>query len=176
MTEDHALPGAAPHPRPELARPFPIARIGAGARFVVEAGPEECRALARRMGIEAVHSLVCRFDLQRGPHETVAATGRLRARVSQACVVSLEPFDAELAEDFTLRFVPEGQESDEFDLESDDEVTYAGGVLNLGEAAAEQLALALDPFPRKPGAELPAVDADQEGGAFAALSRLLPPH
>ena len=177
MTEDHARPGAAaPAPRPELPRPFAIARIGAGACFVVEAKPEECRALALRMGVDAVHSLVCRFDLQRGPHETVAATGRLRARVSQACVVSLEPFEAELAEDFKLRFVPAGQESDELDLESDDEVPYAGGILELGEAAAEQLALALDPFPRKPGVELPAAEAEQEAGAFAALSRLLPPH
>ena len=175
MTEERGPPGAAP-PRPELPRPFPVARIGAGTRFVVEARPDECRALAVRMSIEAVHSLVCRFDLQRGPHETVAAEGTLRARVSQTCVVSLEPFEADLAEDFTLRFVPAGQESDELDLESDDEVTYVGGVLELGEAAAEQLALVLDPFPRKPGAALPALDEKPESGAFAALSSLLPPH
>ena len=60
---------------------------------------------------------------------------------------------------FQLRFVPVGAESDDTDPESEDEIPYAGGVLDLGEAAAEQLALALDPFPRKPGAALPDDDS-----------------
>ncbi len=171
MSEDNATPDG-----PELARPYPITRIGAGARFVVDARPEECRALAARMGIEAVHSLTCRFDLRREAGDSVEARGLLQARVRQACVVSLEPFDADLAEDFTIRFVPEGRESDDLDLEADDEVTYAGGVLDLGEAAAEQLALALDPFPRKPGAEMPDAGLAPEGSPFAALSRLRQPH
>ncbi len=163
-------------PVPEMSRPFPTTRIGAGAVFVVDAKPAECRALAARMGVEAILSLSCRFDLRRGESDTVAASGALRARVRQVCVVSLEPFEAEMAEDFAIRFVPEGRESDELDLESDDEVTYAGGVLDLGEAAAEQLALALDPFPRRPGAELPEVALGDEGSPFSALSKLLPPH
>ncbi len=163
-------------PAPEMPRPFPTARIGAGAVFVVDAKPAECQALARRMGLEAILALSCRFDLRRGESDAVSATGTLRARVRQVCVVTLEPFEADVAEDFTLRFVPEGQESDELDIESADEVTYAGGVLDLGEAAAEQLALALDPFPRKPGAELGEVSLGEEGNAFSALSRLLPPH
>ena len=153
-----------------MARPFAVARIGAGASFVVEARPAECQALARRMGLEAVLGLTCRFALRRGEADSVAADGALRARVRQICVVSLEPFEAEVADDFSLRFVPEGQESDGLDLESADEV------LDLGEAAAEQLALALDPFPRKPGAALAAAPAGDDGNPFSALSRLLPPH
>ncbi len=165
-----------PRPAPEMSRLFPTTRIGAGAVFVVDAKPAECQALARRMGLEAILGLSCRFDLRRGESDSVSASGALRARVRQVCVVSLEPFEAELAEDFAIRFVPEGQESDELDLESADEVTYAGGVLDLGEAAAEQLALALDPFPRKPGAEMEEVALGDEGNPFSALSRLLPPH
>jgi hypothetical protein len=46
----------------------------------------------------------------------------------------------------------------------------------LGEAAAEQLALALDPFPRKPGAEMPGSYAGSEGGAFGELAKLLRPN
>ena len=163
-------------PALEMSRPFPTTRIGAGAAFVVDARQEECRALALRMGVEAILGLTCRFELRRGESDTVAATGALRARVRQVCVVSLEPFEAEVAEDFALRFVPEGRESDELDLESDDEVSYAGGVLDLGEATAEQLALALDPFPRKPGAALPDAAEEDAGNPFSALSRLLPPH
>jgi hypothetical protein len=89
--------------------------------------------------------------------------------------VSLDAFDADIAEIFSVRFVPAGTESDDLDLDAQDEIGYEGGLLDLGEAASEQLALALDPFPRKPGAEL-SPDATAEGsGAFAALAKLLPP-
>ena len=161
---------------PEMPRPFPTARIGAGVEFVVEAKPAECEALSRRMGVEAIHSLVCRFDLRRAEAEAVEARGLLQASVRQSCVVTLEPFDADVVESFSVRFVPEGGQSEELNLEADDEVTYTGGVLELGEAASEQLALALDPFPRIPGAELPGDAQMPESGAFVGLGKLLPRH
>ena len=176
--EDRVLSGPIePRPVPEMSRLFALARLGGTARdetavVEVEASQEECRKLAIRFGVEAVQSLACRFDLQRGQSDTVSATGRLRARVRQACVVSLEPFDTEIIEDFSVRFVPEGMQSEELDIESDDEVTYEGGVLDLGEAASEQLALALDPFPRRPGAELPGPAEMGGGGAFEGLAKL----
>ena len=161
---------------PELQRPFPTARIGAGAAFVVEAKPAECEALSKRMGVSAIHSLVCRFDLKRAEADAVEARGLLQARVRQSCVVTLEAFDADVVESFSLRFVPEGRQSEELNLDADDEVAYSGGVLDLGEAASEQLALALDPFPRLPGAELPAEGQASDEGAFAGLGKLLPRH
>jgi len=167
----HALPPSAP---PEMQRLFPITRIGAGIRFVVDSKPEERAALAQRMGVIALHALTCRFDLRRDVGDAIEASGLLQARVTQTCVVSLEPFDAEIAESFSVRFVPAGTESDDLDLEAEDEIGYDGGVLDLGEATSEQLALALDPFPRKPGVELSAEATDEETGAFAALSKLLP--
>jgi uncharacterized metal-binding protein YceD (DUF177 family) len=159
---------------PEMSRPFSIARIGAGTRVDVEATPTELAALARRMGIPSIHALTCRYDLQRAGGDAVQAHGSLRARVTQICVVTLEPFDSDLAEDFSVVFVPAGTESEEIDPEADDEIGYQGGILDLGEAASEQLALALEPFPRKPGAELPDDEAHRQAGAFAALAHLLP--
>ena len=159
---------------PEVQRAFPVGKVGDGVRVVVEASVAECRALAGRMRLVAVQSLTCRFDLRREVGDCVAAAGMLRAVVVQSCVVSLEAFEAEVVESFSLRFVPEGTERDDLDLESDDEVPYAGGVLELGEAASEQLALALDPFPRRPGAEMEEVAEEMEGGAFAGLGKLLP--
>lgn len=174
-SHDRVLPeGIGPRAAPEFSRPFATARIGEGARTLVEARPEECRALAVRLGLDAVHALACDFNLRRSGGDAIAAAGLLRARVRQVCVVSLDPFDAEIIEDFSVRFVPEGSESDDLELEADDELTYEGGVLDLGEAASEQLALALDPFPRKPGAELPGAAEAGSGGAFADLAKLLP--
>jgi hypothetical protein len=156
---------------PELHRPVRLEHIGAGVVVEVKANPDERAALAARLGLVSVDSLHCTFDLARMIGGCVPARGMLRAVVVQACVVSLEPFEATVAEDFEVRFVPEGTESDEVDLEAVDELPYSGSVLDLGEAAAEQLALALDPFPRKPGAELPE-GADDEGGAFSVLRGL----
>jgi hypothetical protein len=141
---------------PELHRPVSVADIGpSGLDSLVEASAAECAALARRMGVPAVSSLVCRFHLARGVGGAVAARGRLVASVVRTCVVSLDDFETEVAEDFQVRFVPAGTESDNPDPEAVDEIPFAGAVIDLGEAAAEQLALALDPYPRKPGAELP---------------------
>jgi hypothetical protein len=171
-TAEHAVVRATP----EMSRPYPISRLGGGARFVVDAKPEECVALSARMGLLAVYSLTCRFDLRPGEGGAIAASGLLQARVRQTCVVSLDPFDDEVAEEFSLHFVPLGMESEDLDLEADDEIPYEGGVLDLGEAASEQLALALDPFPRKPGAELRESVSSQEAGVFWELGKLRSPH
>jgi uncharacterized metal-binding protein YceD (DUF177 family) len=156
---------------PELSRPFAVARIGEGASFDVEAKPAELEAVARRMGLERLCALTCRFELQRDGAGTIQARGALRATVVQTCVVTLEPFDAEVAEDFTVRFVPEGQENQDIDIDAEDEIPYAGGTIDLGEAACEQLALALDPFPRKPGVTWADTDEQEQvpAGPMAAL-------
>ncbi|MBW4091749.1 MAG: DUF177 domain-containing protein, partial [Proteobacteria bacterium] len=117
----------------------------------VEANPDECAALARRFGLPAIHALACRFRLRPLAGGAIAADGVLRAEIVQVCVVSTDDFPASVREDFTVHFVPAGTEDDDPDPESIDEIPYAGDRIDLGEAAAEQLALALDPFPRKPG-------------------------
>jgi hypothetical protein len=48
-------------------------------------------------------------------------------------------------------------------------------MIDLGEATTEQLALALDPFPRKPGAEIPPEAKEAPEGPFAALGRIRKP-
>lgn len=162
---------------PELHRPLAVDRIGpAGLDVTVEASAEECAALARRMDLPAVLSLTCQFRLTREIGEMVRAEGRLAARVVQTCVISLEDFAAAVEDRFTLRCVPEGEESDDMDPDSPDEITYVDGVLDLGEAAAEQLALALDPYPRAPDAELPEIPEDAETHPFAALASLRTRH
>jgi uncharacterized metal-binding protein YceD (DUF177 family) len=141
---------------PELHRPVRIERIGPGGLTVdVVPTPAEREALAERMQIPAIEALSCRFTLRPGPSDTFLATGELTARIVQTCVVTLDDFEASVTEPFTVRFVPAGTESEEVDLEGEDEIPYENETLDVGEAAAEQLALSLDPYPRKPGAELP---------------------
>jgi len=157
-----------------FSRPLPLDSVGPGGLdLTIEASPSHCDALAARMQIPAVLALSCRFRLTAGPGATVHARGQLSARVVQTCVVSLDPFESAIEEAFAVRFVPEGEESDDLDPEAEeDEIPYQGATLDLGETAAEQLALALDPYPRRPGASLPATGEDTSPPAFAALAAL----
>jgi uncharacterized metal-binding protein YceD (DUF177 family) len=157
----------------ELHRPVAIERVGrTGLGVTAEANAAECAALAQRMNLPAVLSLVCEFRLERDIAGDLLAYGRLTARVVQTCVVSLEDFNATIEERFTLRCVPDGKESDDIDPEAPDEISYADGILDLGEAAAEQLALALDPYPRAPGAVLPEVPDEPAEQPFDGLGAL----
>ena len=160
---------------PELHRPTAVERIGqAGLSVDVEAGAEELAALAARMGLPGIGALRCRFQLRRIAAGIIEADGRLRADVTQVCVVSLDEFPAELAEDFQVHFVPAGTEDDDPEPNAVDQVPYEGGMIDLGEAAAEQLALALDPYPHKPGAALDAAADEAAPHPFGALAALRP--
>ena len=157
---------------PEFPRPLGLDRVGAGTfeqEVVATAG--ECAALALRLGIPAVLAFACRFRLHRGEGGRIAATGDLRARLVRECVVTLEDFETDVSEAFRVAFVPAGSESEGDDPESDDEIPYTGSAIDLGEAAAEQLALTLDPYPHKPGATLPAEVQEKLESPFAALAR-----
>ena len=158
---------------PEFLRPLTLDRIGPeGVEITVTAEPAERAALALRMHLPAIQSLTCRFHLRPGPAGGVHATGRLQARITQTCIVSTDDFPAEIAEDFAVRFVPTGTEEEDPDIDSPDEIPFAGTALDLGEAAAEQLALALDPYPRKPGAILDSDAAAVPENPFARLAGL----
>ena len=162
---------------PELHRPLAVDRVGPrGLDMTVVADPAECAAIAERLKLPAVGGLTCRFRLTAAPQGRVAVKGELHARITQTCVVSLDPFDSVLAERFEVLCVPAGlQDEANDDPESVDELPYAGHEIDLGEAAVEQLALALDPYPHKPGAELPEAPSEAEENPFAALARLRRP-
>ncbi len=158
---------------PELHRPIAADRVGtAGLDIVVHATSAECAALAARMKLPEVATLTCRFRLEPDSAGSLLAHGHLVAQVVQTCVVSLEDFASIVDERFTVRFVEAGQETNDNDPESLDEIAFADGVLDLGEAAAEQLALALEPYPRAPDAEMPDISDEQTVHPFAALERL----
>ena len=161
----------------ELSRPIAADRVKAdGLAVMVEATAEECAAIARRLLIPSVESVRCTWALHAAPGGAVEAEGSLHAQLHQECVVSLDPFATAVVEEFAVRFVPSGKESEEADdPDEPDELIIVDGVLDLGEATVEQLALALDPYPRKPGAELPDSGEAAPEGAFAALAKLRRP-
>ena len=160
-----------PEPR-EFSRPLALGRVGPeGRREVLEASAAECAALARRFGIPSIESLRAELHLKPEPDGAVLAEGRLEATVTQSCVVTLEPVPQQVQEAVALRLLPPGRAPDE-GPEEIDEIETEHGIADLGEAVAEQLALALDPYPRAPGAALPPEAGDAGGGKLAGLAAL----
>ncbi len=162
----------------ELSRPIAADRVStAGLTVLVEATEAECAAIARRLMLPAVDGLRCEWRLRPGHSGRLEAEGSLRVRVRQVCVVTLDEFESDVVEEFAVQFVAAGSEDDEADdPDEPDQIPFEGGLLDLGEAAVEQLALALEPYPRKPGAELAASDSEGEDSAWAALAKWRPRH
>ena len=139
---------------PELSRPIDERQITAKP-ITIEAGAEERKALARRFGIVAIHQLQATVALERAG-EAVMARGRLHAAIVQSCAVSGEDLPVTIDEPIALRFVPETPVAeDEIELEEAelDEIPFIGDVFDLGEAVAQSLALAIDPYAVGPNAE-----------------------
>jgi len=112
--------------------------------------------------------------------------GRFEAEVVQACVVTLEPVRSRLSENFTMAFGGSSRAAGGavvIGLEDEDPPEeLIEGRIDLGETVAQQLAVALDPYPHAPGAgEKPAASDEGEAGGekkaspFAALAQLRPP-
>lgn len=161
----------------EFSRIIEAARLPLGEQVLTASG-EECAALAARFGLVAVNSLTARVSLASdGP--AVTASGRLTADVVQTCAVTGEDLPVRIEEALNLRFVPAPDEhAAEIELEAADldEIEMEAGRFDLGEALAQTLALAIDPYLEGPGAEefrrKSGLLGEGEGGAFGALKGL----
>lgn len=159
--------------------PRPIDRRHLTAKPVaLVASAEERAALAKRFGLVRVDRLEAEIELY-ADGDAVNASGRLGADIVQSCAVSGEDLPVRIDEPLTLRFVPEQAiEDEELELEESqlDEVPFTGHVFDLGEAVAQSLALAIDPYAVGPNAEQARKEAgladEAASGPFAALAGL----
>jgi uncharacterized metal-binding protein YceD (DUF177 family) len=178
MSKGHDVP-------PEFSRPMAVDHLGEAAVLKeISATEEERAALARRFDLLALDRLVADLTIERLPGKGVIRVGgHFEADVTQACVVSLEPVPAHISQDFTQLYAltPEPPVAREhvIDAEADDPPEALGpGGLDLGEAVVQQFALALDPYPRAPGARPPSAPGrvapppPEAGGPFAILKTL----
>jgi uncharacterized metal-binding protein YceD (DUF177 family) len=132
----------------EFSRPLKVDRVPrGGSTEKLAADTQECSALAKRLGLTAVHAL--RATLRATPWRGggLKLEGELIADLDQVSVVSLETFRSEVRFPVLRFFLPEGAKATE---EEEADPIIAGNV-DLGEAVAETLALELDPYPRKSG-------------------------
>ncbi len=151
-----------------------------GKPVVLQPDKPEMAALAQRFALAAVHRLKAEVTLV-ADGAIVTVTGRLLADILQYCAVSGEEFPVHIDEQLALRFVPEARAPKEEELEIQaedcDEIFYQGESFDLGEAVAQGLGLAIDPFARGPDADAFRQHAgilgeDSPSGPFAALAAL----
>jgi len=129
----------------------------------VEADERERQALARLWDVEAVNRLSADLQIARWKKDGIRIKGRVEAELVQSCVVTLEPVTSQIVQDIDQIFVPEGSKlarivTDEagemvLDPEGPDlPETFSGDTIDAGMLVAEFAALAIDPYPKKPGA------------------------
>lgn len=164
---------------PEFSRTWRLDVLGIDRAVDISAEPEERAALAKRFGLQSLDLLSATATL----HPTAAgieAKGRIKAKAVQSCVITGEPVPTDVNQPFVIRFVPEDMapmgEEVELDADDCDIMEHDGQMIDLGEAVAQTLGLALDPYPRAPDADArvkaAGILSEEEAGPFGALASL----
>ena len=159
------------------SEPLRLHQIGAGVERRLTPDAEACKRIARALDLQSLEGFEA--DIKLVP--TVSGwrmEGRVVADAVQTCGLTLEPLPVHVDRKFSVQMVEaterEDDEEGEIDLELDDDSPdqIEGGSLDLGQYAVEQLALSLDPFPRKPGAVFEQPKEPGEISPFAVLKSL----
>jgi hypothetical protein len=165
--------------------PVVVAQIPeAGSHHDIEAGQQARQAMADLAGLREIGFASASLDVTPRGRGRFHVGGRVRARVGQTCVVTLEPIENDIDEEVDVIFAPPDQIpvlADLVDeaLESDEAIPdppepIENGIIDLGRLATDALFLGIDPYPRRPDAifEPPVEAADPEAHPFAALKAL----
>ncbi|MET4684450.1 YceD family protein [Brevundimonas faecalis] len=162
------------------SEPLRLHQIGAGLKRRLTPDADARARVARALDLQALDRFEVDFDIL-----PTASGWRIKGRVVadavQTCGLTLEPLPVAVDSAFSIQMVEATEEEQEdedaeIDLELDDDSPdrIEDGRLDLGQYAVEQLALNLDPFPRKPGAVFEQPEEPAEISPFAALKALRP--
>lgn len=168
----------------DWTRPIRLHELGRGAiRLTLEPDAAERAKIAGDLGLESLPML--RAEVTVRPWlDGAEISGRFRATVEQLCSVSLEAFEQPLEGEIDVRVVPAGSANApgesahevELELDSPDPPdVLEGDAIDVAGYVVEHLALEIDPFPRKPGAEFDYKSPTQEASPFAVLKNLKTP-
>lgn len=160
---------------PELpySEPVRLHQIGSGVKRTLVPDESAMRRIAKALDLASLESFEADVDLS----PTAAGwslNGRVRAKLAQTCGITLEPLPLDIDERFSVQLSePVDEESDEIVITMEDETpdVVEDGQIDLGQYVVEQLALHLDPFPRKPGAEFVQPPEPAEISPFAVLKQ-----
>jgi hypothetical protein len=141
--------------------------------LTVTADAKARAAIVAAFGLVGLAKLSGRFALAPQPDGQILTRLDMTAQVTQRCIVTLEPVEQAITERAALILADASLEEPEDWLDPDqpDWVPISGPTIDLGALLTDQLALALDPYPRKPDAELPDAARAARENPFAKLKR-----
>ena len=160
----------------EIEKIVDLDRVGSrGVALEISPSESERTALAKRFGFLGLPVFSARVMVDRRIGEQVVVEGRMRGKIVQACILTLDPVTQDLDETFRLVFQanlhedrdPESGEA-LISAHSDAPEPLTDPHLDVGEIVAEQLSLAAEPYPRRPGVKLEDVLPKSRGGASSA--------
>jgi uncharacterized metal-binding protein YceD (DUF177 family) len=159
MTDATRERAETPETPPELSRPVAVAKIRADDGFQIDIAATEAErdALARLLGVREISALTARIEARPWSAGGLCVEGVVRAALTQTCVVTLDPVPARIEERFRRYLAPPArvdEASELLDADVRDELEALGETIDFGAIATEQVALALDPYPRADGAAL----------------------
>ena len=161
---------------PEFSRLVPLVRLGSEPfRQRIEATPQEREELCRRFDLVALDRLVAAVELHRECGEIILMDAAFEAEFVQSCAVTLEPVRGAISDRFSLVYGPAQEEEQEIALTGDEPAfePLSADAIDIGEAVAQELSLALPVFPRHPEAHFGDVTTTEPvPGPFASLARL----
>ena len=163
---------------PSFSDEVRLDRIGAGVERRLE--PDAAARARIAAALELAELSAFAADLKLAPAgQGWRLTGKVVADAVQLCGLTLQPLPVHIEAPVDVSII-EGEPRDEdeidIDIELDDNApdVVDNGRIDLGAYAVEHLALALDPYPRAPGAEFVQPPEPAEVSPFAALAKLKP--
>lgn len=170
--------------------PVKIGHVSTNAVTIkLEASEIERDGLAELWNIVAVEELSAEVRLSRWKRDGVRVAGYFKGQLAQKCVVSLQTIPTLIEDEFVAHFVPETSKLARLNDVQNGEIiidvdgpdipdTFAGNMLDIAEVVAEYAAMAIDPYPRDPEAQVEqkfqqkADDDDKAPSPFAALASI----
>lgn len=153
--------------QPEFSVVLHLEALGDSLKhFPLEADAAARAALSRRFDLRSVDALTADLRAKRtGGGELIRVQGRLEAQIVQSCVITGAPVPEVIVETIEERFTLQAVNSSVIEISLDDDdppEPITGNEIDLGEIVAQCLGVAMNPYPRAPGAEIP--DAYQDDG------------
>lgn len=158
------------------SEPVRLHQVAGGVKRTLEPDAAARARIARALDLASLDAFTAKMDLAPSPTGW-RLSGRIRARLAQICGITLESLPLEIDASFVVTLAEAAEpDSDEIIITLDDESPdlIEDGQIDLGQYAVEQLALRLDPFPRRPGAEFVQPPEPAEISPFAVLKQLRP--
>jgi uncharacterized metal-binding protein YceD (DUF177 family) len=150
------MPKPEAHVEPELTRVVEVLGLPQlGRDYTIASTPDERSRVAARLGLRELPALKAAMHLVPVQGGGIRISGTFEADVVQDCVVTLAPVRAHIDGEVSAVLVQgDDQEESEIDvdIEGADIEILRDGTADLGEILVEHLALAIDPYPRAPGA------------------------